>query len=168
MLIPLLLGVSDRGPLSSKARETIREHWVPVNERSGQPFDQSVLDRTNLVYDTKPSCRLLLTLRQAYPQLAVPFLTRLGERFFKEGADLTNEHTLVEIGRNFGLAPETVLTALRSPDFAEVLKTEWQETHKLGVSGYPTLLALGDGKAEVITIGFERTEAVIKKIQALL
>lgn len=160
------LGVNDLKPLSDKARTVIDEHWRHVTELSGQPFDHDVLKRPDLTYDTKPASQALMLVRQAYPALSQAFLVRLGERFFLHGLDLTSPANLADIVAEFGLDRVEIEAALRANKLAPELLIEWQQTEKLGITGYPTLLALANGQVEVITIGWCDAASLLKKLSA--
>lgn len=158
------LGVNDQGPLSPKARTAIGEHWQHVTELTGQQFDHNVLARPELTYDTAPSCQALMLVRQTYPALAHPFMARLAERFFLEGVDLTDPAELGQIAGDFGFEPETVEAALVENEYTAEIDAEWRQTENLGVTGYPTLIKLADGKVDVLTIGYTSASEILSRL----
>lgn len=158
------LGVRDDKPLSDRAREEIGEHWNHVTELSGQPFDHEVLQKPGLTYDTKPACQAVMLVRQAYPVLATAFLGRLGERFFACGDDLSDPFLLGEAAAEFGMQASDVAEKLRSAGLVEAMAEEWQQTARLGVTGYPTLIKLDQGRAEALTIGWASADDIAARL----
>lgn len=147
------LGASANRPMRDKDKAAVREHWQHVEELTGQPFDRSFFERERFVYDTEPACRALALLRSSYPALAPVFLQRLQERFYAHNDDITDPDRLAAIAGEFGQDPASFREELDDPRLAESVAAEWRQTASMGVTGYPMLLALDNGKAHVLAIG---------------
>lgn len=161
------LGADRARPMRNVDKATVREHWQHVVERTGQPFDFGFFDREGFVYDTEPPSRAIAVVRRHYPGLAVPFLGRLQERFYALGQDITEPLVLREAASEFGIAADQFDAAFRDPATAAEIATEWQQTARLGVTGYPTVLALRPGKPEVVTIGWRPLDDILASLDAL-
>jgi len=145
----------------------VREHWQHVIERTGQPFDFSFFERAGFVYDTEPPSRAIAVVRHHYPALAMPFLGRLQERFYALGQDITDPSTLAAAAGEFGIDAETFEAAFEAPATAAEIAAEWRQTAELGVTGYPTLLALQPGRPQVVTIGWRPESDVLAALADL-
>jgi len=161
------LGRNRDRPMSEADKATVREHWQHVVERTGQPFDFAFFERQGFVYDTEPPSRLLTLLRHHYPATLPAALHRLHERFYARNEAITDRALLAETATEFGLDRTTFDAAFDSEDLIEETAREWQTTARLGVTGYPTLLALQDGKAQVITVGYRPAADVEATIEGL-
>jgi putative protein-disulfide isomerase len=161
------MGADRARPMREIDRAKVREHWQHVIERTGQPFDFGFFEREGFVYDTEPACRAIAVLRSRYPALALPFLGRLQERFYALGQDITDPYVLCEAAGEFGIAADRFDTAFRDPSTLAEIAAEWQQTAGLGVTGYPTLLALQPGRPEVVTIGWRPLDDVLASLDAL-
>ncbi len=161
------LGAERAKPMSEQDKAYVRGHWEKVRERSGQPFDHAFFDREGFVYDTEPPSRALALLRHHYPALACPFLERLQELFYAHNEDITDPPTLRWACGEFGIAGEAFDAAFASPALAEEVRREWEQTARLGVTGYPTLLALTRGRAHLLTIGWCAPEELARRFAAL-
>ncbi len=161
------LGAERARPMNEADKAYLREHWRKVGERSGQPFDFGFFDRDGFVYDTEPACRALALLRHHYPALAAPFLDRLQELFYARNEDLTAPATLRRVCGEFGIAAGTFDAAFGSPALAEEVRREWRQTAQLGITGYPTLLALVRGRARVLTVGWCAPGELTRRFAAL-
>lgn len=161
------LGADRARPMRDADKAAVRAHWQHVIELTGQPFDFGFFDREGFVYDTAPPSRAIAVVRRHYPALAMPFLGRLQERFYALGQDVTDETTLREAAGEFGIDADRFEAAYRDPATAAEIATEWQQTAALGVTGYPTLLALRPGKPQVVTIGWRPAAEVLAAVAAL-
>jgi len=161
------LGAERARPMNEADKAKVREHWQHVLERTGQRFDFSFFDWDGFVYDTAPASRALAVVRARFPALAVAFLGRLQERFYALGQDVTDESVLREAAGEFGIQPDVFDAALMDPAVATEVAAEWQQTARLGVSGYPTLLAFEEGKPQVVTIGWRPADEVLPLVRAI-
>lgn len=169
---PITVALGSLGAERSRAmhaadKAKVRVHWQHVLERTGQRFDFRFFDRDGFVYDTEPPSRALAVVRARFPGLTTAFLGRLQERFYALGQDITEVSILRDASGEFGIAPEVFDPALMDPTIAAEVAAEWQQTAQLGVSGYPTLLALQEGKPQVVTIGWRPAEEVVPAVQAI-
>ena len=161
------LGAERSRPMRAADKATVRQHWQHVLERTGQRFDFRFFDRDGFVYDTEPPSRALAVVRARFPALTVAFLTRLQERFYTLGQDITDASVLRDAAGEFAIEPEIFDPALMDPAIAAEIAAEWRQTAQLGVSGYPTLLALQEGKPQVVTIGWRPADEVLPAVQAI-
>jgi putative protein-disulfide isomerase len=161
------LGADRARPMRDADRASVREHWHHVVERTGQRFDFGFFEREGFVYDTEPPSRAVAVVRRRFPALALPFLGRLQERFYALGQDITDETVLREAASEFGIEPSLFAAAFDDPATAAEVAAEWQQTAQLGVTGYPTLLALRPGKPSVVTIGWRPLADVLASMEAL-
>jgi putative protein-disulfide isomerase len=162
------LGADRARPMRDIDKAKVREHWQHVVELTGQSFDFGFFERAGFVYDTEPPCRAIAIVRGRYPALALPFLGRLQERFYALGQDITNPTVLREAACEFGIDQEPFDAALRSPATAAEITAEWRQTAELGVTGYPTLLALPPGRPNVVTIGWRPAGEVLAALDGLI
>lgn len=161
------LGADRARPMRDVDKAKVREHWQHVIERTGQPFDFGFFDREGFVYDTEPPSRAIAVVRRHYPALAMPFLGRLQERFYASGQDITDPSVLREAAGEFGIDAETFETGFTAPSTAAEIAAEWRQTAELGVTGYPTLLALQPGRPQVVTIGWRPASEVSATLASL-
>lgn len=161
------LGADRARPMRPEDKAYVREHWEHVAERSGQPFDFDFFAREGFVYDTEPACRAVDVIRSRFPALALPAFARLQERFYALGHDVTDPALLSAAAAEFGIAPEEFGAGFEAAETAGRVAAEWQQTARLGVTGYPTLLAFAGGRPEVVTIGWRAPEEVLAAVAAL-
>ena len=158
-----------RGPMRPQDKAAVREHWEHVTVLTGQPFDFAFFEREGFVYDTEPPCRALLVLRGRHPELALPYLHALHRAFYAENRDITRADELRRIAEDLGADGATFAQDFADPAAAAATAEEFVQTARLGVVGYPTLLALTDGRAAVLSLGcrpYAEVEAALRPLLA--
>ena len=60
----------------------LRHHWEEVNQKSGQPFNQDLLGTDFFQYDTEPSFRAVVIVRDMHPALSHRFYEYVQHHFY--------------------------------------------------------------------------------------
>jgi putative protein-disulfide isomerase len=132
----------------------LRHHWDEVSERSGQPFATSTLDQRGWVYDTEPSCKAVVVMRQLDEQLAWPLFKRLQRAFYSEGTIVSDPSTIPLLVREFDVDMDAFVEAFESP---EATKATWQDfaaARQWGISGFPTVIARNGETGHLVAQGY--------------
>ena len=153
-------------PMGDGMKADISGHWKHVQQATGQPFDLTFFDREGFVYDTEPASRAVVAVRNMEPDLVFEFLKKVQEAFYAMNRDVTDPDVLAAIAEESGLNREAFRVEI---DTEETIKETWMDfetSRRLGVTGFPTLLAgSDDGSYEVITAGFRPWVEVKKTIE---
>jgi putative protein-disulfide isomerase len=157
-------------PMTDEAKRVVRTHWIHVEEATGQPFDETILDREGFVYDTDPAARAVVLLRRNHPNLVLDYLARLQRAFYAEGADVTRPEVLAELVAELGVSREGFLM---QHDTVEARQETWRDyaiSQRAGVTGFPTLVA-GPGEEGVygvVTRGCAPADQVLAVLETWL
>lgn len=167
--VTLALGALGRGdrPMRPEDKAYVREHWEHVAAATGQPFDFAFFDRNGFVYDTEPACRAVATVRALRPELALAYLEAVQEAFYAENRDVTDAAELRAVAAGLGVAAESFAPLFAEPETRAAVARELAETAALGVTGYPTLLGLAAGRAQVLSLGCRPLEEVERALAVL-
>lgn len=168
--ITTVLGALGRGdaPMRPEDRAAVRAHWEHVQERTGQRFDFSFFDRETFVYDTEPACRAVAVVRAQRGMLALSYLAAVQEAFYTRNRDVTQPSELQRLAEELGVDGAAFAEAFAAPEMRAAVAQEFAEVARLGVTGYPTLLGLADGRATVLSLGCQPAEEVETALEALL
>jgi putative protein-disulfide isomerase len=161
------LGRGDR-PMRPQDKAYVREHWEHVQAQTGQPFDFAFFDRERFVYDTEPACRAVAVVREQRPDLALPYLTVLQHAFYAENRDITAGDELRRQAEAMGIHGGGFVEAFEALPTRMAVAEELAQTQRLGVTGYPTLLALAQGRAQVVSLGCRPLADIEAALQPLL
>ena len=145
--------------MSQEAKDEIREHWEHVHEGTGQPFNFDFFDRDDFIYDTETPCRAVVTARGVEPGGALSLLARLHQAFYAENQDITDRDTVIALAVDDGLDEATFVTTFDSDEAKQVTAGDFALTQKLGIAGFPTLLAGSyKDKFGLVTTGYRPLE----------
>jgi putative protein-disulfide isomerase len=170
--IAITLGLGALGdragkPMGEAEKAYIRSHWEHVHARSGQPFDWTFFQREGFVYDTARPSRAVLAVRELRPGATLPYLHAVQRAFYAKGRDVTADAVLLDLAPGVGIEPAALETALADPSLDARLSEEQVEVARMGVTGYPTLVALAGGRAQLLALGwrpFPEVEAALRPL----
>ena len=69
-------------PWTDAFRNFLRHHWRDVAARTGQTFNEDLLEREFFNYDTEPACRAVVTARSLGVPDELEFMYRVQNRFY--------------------------------------------------------------------------------------
>jgi putative protein-disulfide isomerase len=144
--------------MRGKDKDYVRNHWEHVQEASGQPFDFAFFERDDFIYDTEPACRAVVTARKLDEDKALAFLTYLHRAFYAENRNTAKDEELADIAGEFGFDRDEFFTLLTSPEMREETQADFWFAQQSGITGFPTLLAVEDQKALLVTQGYQPWE----------
>lgn len=147
--------------MDDRGRARIHNHWQAVHEATGQPFDLQGGLPDNLVYDTEPACRALVTARGMAADDASQRLADLIQRaFYVERRDVTRPKVLVELAVEVGLDRKGFAERFDSVDQRQATEAGFAWAENLGIAGFPTLLAERDGQYALLTNGYQALDSL--------
>lgn len=144
--------------LAGPARETIFGHWRAVQAGTGQAFNFAEGLPEGLVYDTEPACRALVTARALDPALVWPLARRIHEALYLEGRDVGQVRVLLELAEAVGLPKQAFAEAFDSDAQRTATQADFAWAERLGIAGFPTLLAERNGMLSLLTNGYQPLE----------
>ncbi|WP_395058678.1 DsbA family protein [Polaromonas sp.] len=152
----------------------LRGAWANVAQRSGQRFSHALLEREDFIYDTEPACRAVVTVREHAPHLALATYHAIQQAFYADGRDTTKAAVLGEIWDEVhGRTKEAWghIDFLRDFDSAAMrqrTRDDFAQAQAWGVRGFPTLLAVVNGQAQLLTNGYAEAEVLAQRLAPLL
>lgn len=149
-------------------RAHLRHHWQAVAQASGQPFDFALLERSDFVYDTEPSCRAVVTVRAMREECALPLFLGIQDAFYRDSCDPTLPGTLADAAADLGLDRSAFLARFDSDEMRNATFADFEAVERLGIRGFPTLLLRWDDFTGTLCQGYARAEPMIKAVEQLL
>lgn len=152
----------------------LRGAWAGVAQRSGQPFSEALFEREDFIYDTEPACRAVVTVRDHAPQLALAMYHAIQQAFYADGRDTTKAAVLGEIWDEVhGRTKETwghinFLRDFDSEAMRQRTRDDFAQAQAWGVRGFPTLLAVVEGQAQVLTNGYTDANELQQRLALFL
>ncbi|MBK8908431.1 MAG: DsbA family protein [Rhodospirillales bacterium] len=153
-------------PMRDKDKAAVRHHWEAVHKETGQPFDFSLFDRDNFVYDTEPACRAVVAVRSVAPEQTLRYLHAVQRAFYAEGRDVTTAATLADIAGEFGIGAEAFADMFAAPDMAAATRADFKLTQSAGISGFPSVILQQADEFAPLTVGYRPFALLQPHLQA--
>jgi putative protein-disulfide isomerase len=156
--------------MDTALKDKLRQAWAGVAHRSGQPFSQALFEREDFIYDTEPACRAVVTVREHAPRLALVMYHAIQQAFYADGRDTTRVAVLGEIWDEVhGRSKEAwghinFLRDFESEAMRQRTRDDFAQAQRWGVRGFPTLFAVVDGQAQLLTNGFADADALAQRL----
>lgn len=160
--VRVLVGGLRPGPnaqrLDDRMRRELAHHWEKVATASGQPFDTSVLERQDWVYDTELPSIAVTTMRRHAPSETLGFFTHLQQAFYADAIDVTDPAQYPGLLTDYAVDRDTFVQEMLSDEARTRTWQEFGEARELGVAGFPTVLLKINGTTQVLSRGYAGQE----------
>lgn len=140
--------------MTSPAREQLSRYWQQVAQRTGQPFTDAALERDGWRYDTEPSCRAVVALRELAPDDTLRWVARLHRAFYVDGVDITDPQVFPDLLDGFPVDPDRFAQVLADDATVARTRQDFAEAQQLGAMGFPTVLFRDGEELGIVTRGF--------------
>jgi putative protein-disulfide isomerase len=151
------------------------EHWSRVEAASGLPFNRDAfIANDNLVYNTEPACRAVVTARRLAPavdQLAV--LRAIQRAFYVDGRDITKGAVLADVAASalselgFATTPDDFLKAWQSSEAMDETRGDFLRARHWGISSFPSLLLEDGEKLYSVAPGYMDAKQLISRVRTV-
>ncbi|MEU6356413.1 DsbA family protein [Streptomyces sp. NPDC047072] len=118
----------------------------------GEAYDRLIADGS-FVMDSEAAARGVAALRRAAPERAAELAGALQEAFYVDGLSLSDPATYRKVAAAAGLDADAVVAAFESPDSLDEAADDFHRAAELGVTGFPTLLAVDGDRVAVLARG---------------
>ena len=156
-------------PLEDRMAGFLRHHWVEIEERTGQPFDTTFLDRRDgWIYDTEPAAIAVTLLRENHETETLGYFTDVQRAFYAEGRDVTDFDVLTELAIPRGAEPVPFRNALEKQESKKRAWNDFSRARNWGISGFPTLVGeLTDERLALLAQGWTEADLIRTRIGSL-
>jgi len=135
-----------------------------ISELTGVPFGEAydrLIADGSFVMDSEAAARGMAALASAAPDRAAELAGLLQEAFYVDGLSLSDASTYRIVASRAGLDGDAVVAGFSSA------VADFQEARRLGVSGFPTLLAVANGVAHTLAIGHATLDEVEERLASV-
>jgi putative protein-disulfide isomerase len=142
-----------------------------ISELTGVSFGDAygrLIADGSFVMDSEAAARGLAALRQAAPGRAAELANAMQHAFYADGLSLSEPVTYRGIAEAAGLDADAVVSAFESPEAAAEAERDLRRTAELGVTGFPTLLAVDGDRVTVLAHGQATADEVERRLAGLI
>ena len=151
------------------------EHWSRVEAASGLPFNRDAfLANDQLVYDTEPACRAVVTARRLAPAIdQLEVLRGIRRAFYVDGRDITKGDVLAEVASTlmgslgFAITAQDFLAAWQSADAVKATQEDFLQARRWGIASFPSLLLEDGDKLYSVAPGYIDAQQLISRVRTV-
>jgi putative protein-disulfide isomerase len=132
----------------------------------GPAYDELIADGS-FVMDSEAAARGVAALRRAAPDRAAELAGALQRAFYVDGLSLSDPATYRKVAEEAGLDAGAVVAAFESPDASDAAADDFHRSAELGVTGFPTLLAVDGDRLTVLARGHATADEIDRRLVAL-
>jgi putative protein-disulfide isomerase len=119
-------------------------------------------------YDTEPSSRAFVVVRQLACEKQFAFLKSVQETFYVKNQDVTDVGILADLAGAQDIDRAKFLVWFQDPAIKQSVWEEFAHARQLGVSGFPTLLGRDEHERITFTHGYQPTDVLVPLIDEWL
>lgn len=147
-------------------RDFLADHWKEVQHTSGQPFNFHILTQLQVMYDTEPACRAVIIAGKMKPGIMYAYFKQVQTSFYVHNNLPNDADTYVKIAAALGLDAELFHQKYESRQAKMDAYADFELASRMGVSGFPALIAKIDNKLYLATNGYQKAEKIIALLKA--
>ncbi|TLS46967.1 DsbA family protein [Streptomyces montanus] len=132
----------------------------------GDSYERLIADGS-FVMDSEAAARGVAVLRLAAPERAAELAIALQRAFYVGGRSLSDTATYRTVAEEAGLDADAVLAAFKAPEAQAAADADLRRTAALGVTGFPTLLAVDGESVTVLAHGHATADEIDQRLAAL-
>ena len=146
----------------------LKHHWEEVGNRSGQPFQYDILNKSDIAYDTEPACRAVVTVRKINPKIEFEFFKAVQSAFYFENKNPNLTETFVAIADQFNLDKNEFKKLFESDEMKKAVREDFALSAEMGVRGFPTVIFKKGDELFLLSNGYTVAENIIEKVDRVL
>jgi putative protein-disulfide isomerase len=132
----------------------------------GEAYERLIADGS-FVMDSEAAARGFAALRRAAPDRAPELAAALQHAFYVDGLSLSEAATYRAVAEAAALDTEAVVSAFQDPAAPYAAAEDFRRAAELGVSGFPTLLAVDGDAVTSLARGQATAEEADQRLAAL-
>lgn len=131
----------------------------------GQAYEDLIADGS-FVMDSEAAARGVAAVRQVAPDRAAELAGALQHAFYVDGLSLSEAATYRTVAQAAGLDADAVVAAFEAPDAQTEADEDFRRAARLGVTGFPTLLAVDGDSVTPLAHGHATADEVDARLAA--
>lgn len=143
-----------------QSKAYLKQNWDAVTQTTGQPFSPKLLNRTAFDYNTYPSCKAVISVRELWGEdVAFSYFSKIQEAFYTQGANITD----IEILTSYVSQDKNIFLDFYHTNRAELLMHhDFAKARSMGANAFPSTVKIDEDGHMVCVNGYKRLEEILK------
>ncbi|MDX3750664.1 DsbA family protein [Streptomyces sp. AK08-02] len=129
----------------------------------GEAYERLIADGS-FVMDSEVAARGVAALRQVAPGRAAELAIALQHAFYVDGLSLSETATYRKVAEEAGLDADAVVAAFAGAEAPDAAADDFRRSAELGVTGFPTLLAVDGHRVTPLAHGHATADEVDRRL----
>ncbi len=155
-------------PMPLQMQQYVQHHWREVAQRSGAEFNFEFWEKCTPRRSTYPACRAVICAGLQGEAHIPAMVEALQQAYYRQARNPSEDATLIELADEIGLDAARFADELHSPEVARRLQADFDFKDRLGVQGFPTLVAEINERFYALTIGYAPAEVLLGRVEKML
>jgi len=153
------LRTSGQMPWNDESKAYLKQNWNAVQQATSQPFNLRLLNLAHFDYNTYPSCKAIVTVRELWGiDAAFTYLCDIQSAFYAQGVDITS----LEILTSYIRQDKQAFTHFYQSDRAEILmQNDFTKARSMGVNAFPSIVKVNEDGQMVYISGYRSLEEIL-------
>ncbi len=156
-------------PLDDRMAVFLADHWVEINQRTGQPFDTAFLDRRDgWIYDTEPAAIAVTLVREIDEPSTLDYFTTVQHAFYADGRDITDFDILTDLTGDLNIDQPSFREQLITDEAKKMAWADFSRSRNWGIDGFPALIGdVADGQLALLARGWTEAGLIRTRISSV-
>ncbi|WP_346354028.1 DsbA family protein [Azotosporobacter soli] len=150
--------------MNSALAAFMKTHNVTIAQLSGKTFgsafEKNILEKENFVLDSLPGAKAMLVMQTLQKESLFEYMKKIYHAFYVLGQDANDWQVYAELALSFGIAKDVFEKEYFSAAQGKSVQESFAFAQQLGVSTYPSVVAVVDGKAHLLSQGYKTFDEV--------
>lgn len=143
--------------MNSSLSHFMRTHNVKITKLTGKKFgdefEKNILQNNEFVLDSLPGAKAVVIMQTVKKEKTFEYLKEIQNAFYIHGKDTNDWQLYANIAYDFGVSKEIFRKEYFSDQHSKTMSDCFALAEQLGVSTYPSVVAVIEGKAKLISRG---------------
>lgn len=154
-------GLRTKGQMhwGEESKRHLKSTWDAVYQVTNQPFNYTLLNQSHFDYDTHPSCKAVITVRELYGEKAAfSYLHEIQKAFYTEAKDITS----VEILSSYVTQDkEAFLSFYHSERAHTLMEHDFAKARSMGANAFPSIVKIDEDGHMICLKGYRSLENIL-------
>ena len=144
---------------NSQSKAYLLQNWNNVSSKTGQTFTHTLLNKEAFDYNTYPSCKAVITVRELWGEdAAFTYLSAIQKAFYTKGEDITSLDNLT----GYVTQDQKEFLDFYTSERAEVLmQHDFSKARSMGANAFPSVVKIDADGHMICLNGYRSLEEIL-------
>ena len=158
----LMGGLRTTGQMSwdSQSKAYLAQNWNNVSAKTGQRFTHTLLNKPTFDYNTYPSCKAVITVRELWGEVAAfEYIGSIQKAFYVDARDITSIEILTS---HITQDKEKFLDFYNLKQAEQLMQHDFSKARSMGANAFPSTIKIDSEGHMVCLNGYRPLEEILK------